>query len=63
MDLKIRALQQHLSQIDPDEVGKWMREWAEGEAKDQDMKYAESYKVMMLKREEEKSEDKVPHED
>lgn len=64
MDLKIKALQQHLSQIDPDEVGKWMLEWAEQEAKDKDMKYAESYKVMILKRdEEEKSEDKVPHED
>lgn len=64
MDLKIKALQQHLSQINPDEVGKWMMEWAEQEAKDKDMKYAESYKVMILKRDEEqKSEDKVPHED
>lgn len=63
MDIKIRALQQHLSQIDPNEVGKWMQEWAEQEAKDKGMKYAESYKVMILKRDEEKSEDKVPHED
>ena len=64
IDVKIKALQQHLSQIDPDEVGKWMMEWAEHEAKDKDMKYAESYKVMILKRDEEqKSEDKVPHED
>jgi len=53
MDLKITALQQHASQIDPDEVGKWMREWAEEEAKDKDMKYAESYKVMTLKRDRE----------
>ena len=53
MDLKIKALQQHASQIDPDEVGKWMREWAEEEAKDKDMKYAESYKVMTLKRDRE----------
>jgi hypothetical protein len=60
MDLKIKALQQHVSQIDPNEVGKWMLEWAEEEAKDKDMKYAESYKVMILKKdEEEKSEDKV----
>ena len=64
MDVKIKALQQHVSQINPDEVGKWMLEWAEEEAKDKEMKYAESYKVMILKREEEqKSEDKVPHED
>jgi LmbE family N-acetylglucosaminyl deacetylase len=68
MDVKIKALQQHLSQINPDEVGKWMLEWAEQEAKDKDMKYAESYKVMILKRDEEErsedqSEDKVPHED
>ena len=64
MDIKIKALQQHLSQINPDEVGKWMMQWAEEEAKDKEMKYAESYKVMILKRDEEqKSEDKVPHED
>ena len=68
MDLKIKALQQHLSQINPDEVGKWMREWAEEEAKEKGMKYAESYKVMILKRDEEekseaKSESQVPHED
>ena len=60
MDLKIKALQQHVSQINPDEVGEWMIHWAEEEAKDKDMKYAESYKVMILKKdEEEKSEDKV----
>jgi len=53
MDLKIKALQQHASQINPDEVGKWMREWAEEEAKDKDMKYAESYRVMILKRDRE----------
>ena len=53
MDLKIKALQQHVSQIDPEEVGKWMREWAEEEAKDKDMKYAESYKVMVLRRDKE----------
>jgi hypothetical protein len=40
-----------VSQIDPNEVGKWMREWAEEEAKDKGMKYAESYKVMILQRE------------
>ena len=53
LDLKIKALQQHVSQINPEEVGKWMTEWAEGEAKDKEMKYAEAYKVMILKRDEE----------
>ena len=53
LELKIRALQQHVSQIDPNEVEKWMREWAEEEAKGQEMKYAEAYKVMILKRDEE----------
>jgi LmbE family N-acetylglucosaminyl deacetylase len=52
MDIKIKALQQHVSQVPVDEVGKWMTEWAEEEAKDKDMKYAESYKVMVLKKEE-----------
>jgi LmbE family N-acetylglucosaminyl deacetylase len=53
IDLKIQALQQHASQIDPNEVGKWMTEWAEEDAKDHDMKYAESFKVMILRKEEE----------
>jgi LmbE family N-acetylglucosaminyl deacetylase len=55
MDLKIQALQQHVSQINPDQVGKWMREWAEEEAKDKEMKYAESYKVMILKKDKEEA--------
>jgi LmbE family N-acetylglucosaminyl deacetylase len=56
LDLKIKALQQHVSQINPEEVGKWMHEWAEEEAKGQEMKYAEAYKVMILKKEEEQEE-------
>ncbi|HJS17550.1 MAG TPA: PIG-L deacetylase family protein [Anaerolineales bacterium] len=64
MEVKIKALQQHVSQINPEEVGKWMMEWAEQEAGDKGMKYAESYKVMILRKDEEtKSEDQVPHED
>ena len=60
IEVKIKALQQHLSQINPDEVGKWMLEWGEEEAKDKDMKYAESHKVMILKKdEEEKSEEEM----
>lgn len=53
LDLKIQALQQHVSQVDPNEVDKWMREWAEGDAKDHGMKYAEAYLVMTLRRDEE----------
>ena len=53
LDLKIKALQQHVSQVDPKEVEKWMVEWAQEEAKGQEMKYAEAYKVMILKHEEE----------
>jgi LmbE family N-acetylglucosaminyl deacetylase len=56
LEVKIKALQQHVSQIDPNEVGKWMHEWAEEEAKDQEMKYAEAYRVMFLKKDEEKEE-------
>ncbi len=60
LDLKIKALQQHASQIPVDEVGKWMTEWAAEDAKDKEMKYAESYRVLILKRdEEEKSEHEV----
>jgi LmbE family N-acetylglucosaminyl deacetylase len=53
LDVKIKALGQHVSQVDADEVDKWMREWAEEEAKDKGMKYAESYRVMILRRDEE----------
>jgi LmbE family N-acetylglucosaminyl deacetylase len=53
MDLKIQALQQHASQIDPNEVGKWMTEWAAEDAKDHDMKYAESFRVMILRKDDE----------
>ncbi|MGE5377772.1 MAG: PIG-L deacetylase family protein [Bacteroidota bacterium] len=53
LDLKIQALQQHASQIDPNEVGKWMTEWAAEDAKDHDMKYAESFRVMILRKDDE----------
>jgi LmbE family N-acetylglucosaminyl deacetylase len=53
LDIKIKALQQHVSQVKADEVEKWMREWAEEEAREKEMKYAESYKVMILKKDEE----------
>lgn len=52
LDVKIKALGQHVSQVNAEEVDKWMREWAEEEAKDKGLKYAESYKVMILRRDE-----------
>ena len=64
LDLKIKALQQHASQIPVDEVGKWMTEWAEEDAKEKGMKYAESYRVMILKKdEEEESEHEMTEQD
>ena len=60
LEIKIKALQQHASQIPIDEVGKWLTEWYEEDAKDQEnMKYAESYKVMILKKDDEESENKL----
>jgi LmbE family N-acetylglucosaminyl deacetylase len=56
LDVKIKALQQHVSQVPVEEVGKWMTEWAAEDAKDKDMKYAESYKVMILKKDEDKGD-------
>ncbi|GAB4467603.1 MAG: PIG-L family deacetylase [Anaerolineales bacterium] len=53
LEIKIKALQQHASQVPVGEVGKWMTEWAEEEAKGKGMKYAESFKVMILKKDEE----------
>ena len=53
MDLKVKALQQHVSQLDPNEAAKWMTEWAEEEAKEKDMKYAESFRVMILRKDDE----------
>ncbi len=57
MDIKIKALQRHVSQVPVDEVGKWMTEWAAEEAKDKGMKYAESYRVMILKKDDEEKAD------
>jgi LmbE family N-acetylglucosaminyl deacetylase len=53
LDVKIKALQQHVSQIPVDKVGKWLTNWAEEDAQDKDMKYAESFKVMILKKDKE----------
>lgn len=52
IDIKVKALQQHVSQVPVDEVEKWMKDWAKEDAKEKDFEYAESYRVMILKSEE-----------
>jgi LmbE family N-acetylglucosaminyl deacetylase len=54
IDIKIEALKKHASQVDTHEVEKWMHDWAENTGKDKGIKYAEAYRVMLLKEEEEK---------
>ncbi len=53
IETKIKALQQHVSQVPVDEVGKWMKSWAKDSGKKKKMKYAETYKVMILQEEKE----------
>ncbi len=52
LETKIKALQKHVSQVDTHEVDQEMHEWAEAEGKAAGLKYAEAYRVMILKREE-----------
>jgi LmbE family N-acetylglucosaminyl deacetylase len=52
LDTKIKALKQHVSQVDTHNVDEWMRQWAEEEGRAKGMKYAEAYKVMILQEEE-----------
>ena len=56
LDLKIQALKKHVSQGDTHDVENWIHEWAEAEGKDKGIKYSESYRVMILQRE----QDEVP---
>jgi LmbE family N-acetylglucosaminyl deacetylase len=49
MDLKIEALKKHISQGDTHEVDDRMRKWAEEDGKQKGIKYAESFRVMILK--------------
>ncbi len=56
LELKIQALKKHLSQGDTHDVENWIHEWAEAEGKDKGIKYSESYRVMILQRE----QDEVP---
>ncbi len=52
IETKINALKKHVSQIDTNEVEKWMRDWAAEDGKAKGIKYSESYRVMILQRDE-----------
>lgn len=57
IQLKIDALKKHMSQSDTHEVDARMLEWAEEEGKAQGLKYAESFKVIMLRQDEDVPEE------
>jgi len=48
IELKIKALLQHKSQIEGEDVGKGIREWGTEDAKEHGMQYAESFLRMIL---------------
>ena len=52
IDVKIAALKKHASQLKDWNPEKMIHEWAEEAGKEQGMKYAEVYKVMILEQEE-----------
>jgi LmbE family N-acetylglucosaminyl deacetylase len=52
IQIKIDALKKHASQGDTHDVDASMREWAEEEGKARGLKYAESFRVMVLSRDE-----------
>ncbi len=52
LETKIEALKKHASQGDTHDVDASMREWAEEEGKAKGLKYAESFRVMILSRDE-----------
>jgi LmbE family N-acetylglucosaminyl deacetylase len=52
IEIKIKALKKHVSQVDTHEVEKWMRAWAKEEGKVKGLEAAEAYKVMILQNEE-----------
>jgi LmbE family N-acetylglucosaminyl deacetylase len=53
IDTKIAALKKHVSQLGDWDPEKMMREWAEENGKEKEIKYAEAYKVMILEEQEE----------
>ena len=53
IEIKLEALKKHLSQSDTHNVDEEMREWAKEEGKEKGLAFAESYRVMILQKEEE----------
>lgn len=53
IDLKIEALKKHVSQVDTHEVDERMHAWAGEDGKQAGLRYAEAFRVMILKDEEE----------
>jgi LmbE family N-acetylglucosaminyl deacetylase len=51
LELKIRALQKHFSQGDTHNPDKMIRDWAAEAGRAKGLRYAESFRVMMLERE------------
>ncbi|MBI2758485.1 MAG: PIG-L family deacetylase [Chloroflexi bacterium] len=54
IDIKIEALKKHVSQGDTHDVDQWMRDWARESGKEKGIEFSESYRVMILQRENEK---------
>jgi LmbE family N-acetylglucosaminyl deacetylase len=52
IDLKIEALRKHASQLGDWDVGEEIRKWAAEEGAEKDLAYSESFKVMLLVKEE-----------
>lgn len=60
LEIKVRALKQHVSQLGDWEPLEMMKEWAHDEGKDHGVEFAEAYRLMVLK--EEKAEDEKERE-
>ena len=58
LEIKVRALRQHLSQIGDWDPLERMQEWAKDEGKDGNVPYGESYRLMILKEEKPEEEEK-----
>jgi LmbE family N-acetylglucosaminyl deacetylase len=52
LDTKIQALKMHMSQKDTHDSDEMLRQWAEEEGREKGLRYAESFRVMILQGEE-----------
>lgn len=58
LEIKVRALKQHVSQLGDWDPLERMREWARDEGRARGIEFAEAYRLMILKEEEPKAEEK-----